>query len=92
MKACGTSGELKVGYQRAAVLGTWTLEASKAHPMRFAVEAEVRETDSFWITQKPLTLILIFGRFRWQWYEVKVRLEDAQLTARVEGRPTLVKE
>lgn len=93
MKAEGPEGELRVGYQRAALLGRWTLDATPIVPMtKFAITARVRQTDSFWSTQSPMTLTLSFGLFRWEWERVTPLFENGSVQINVYGKPHIIKE
>lgn len=93
MKACGTHGELRVGYQPAATLGEWSLDVVPAPPVRsFSVVAQVRATNAYWVLQRPITLVLCFGRFRWVWTEVTPAFENGRVSMRVTGKPEIVKE
>lgn len=94
MRASGTAGKLKVGYQAAATLGPWSLEFSPGLGVaRFSIHAELRRVDdSFWITQTPQVLELRFGRFRWTWRDVNPAFSDGHVSAIVIGKPSIVKE
>jgi|TARA_Y100000310_G_scaffold98201_1_gene95926 hypothetical protein len=93
MRAIGVRGELRVGYQQAARLGEWRLETTRPPPgMSFDVEAAIRSTNSFWITQTPMTLDLQFGRFHWIWDDVRPALVNGSAAVRVFGKPRISKE
>lgn len=71
MRAKGDSGELRVGYQCAAHLGSWTLEAVTASTPTFVLRAEVIDKHDYWSTQGPLDLALMLGRHtEWVWRHV----------------------
>lgn len=93
MKASGPAGELRVGYQHAAVLGAWRLEMTPTIPMiRCDIEAAVVSSDAFWSTQRPMILDLRFGRFHWIWEQTMVTFTNGCVTTRVHGKPYIVKE
>jgi hypothetical protein len=93
VNAAGPSGELRVGYQQAASLGLWEIQAiAEVSTTSFAIKAEIRNTDSFWITQTPMTVDLQFGRFHWLWYFVRPVIDDGYVAIKVFGKPSIVKE
>ena len=58
----GVSGELRVGYQKAARLKSWSLQDK-------IVEAKLdpQSVNWFWLNRRPLDLYLDIGRHRWKW-------------------------
>ncbi len=58
----GVSGELRVGYQKAARLTSWKLEDK-------IVEAKLdpQSVSWFWLERRPLDLYLDVGRHKWKW-------------------------
>ena len=92
MKATGLQGELRVGYQRGAQLGAWSLDTGQTSPLRSHVEAEVLTRDEFWSTQGLMTLDLQFGRFHWVWDAVHPVFQDGRVTLHVVGKPQMTKE
>ena len=63
----GTGGELRVGYQRAATLGVWTLDLIVQAPRGFTLRAEVLDVHDYWGRQLPLDLALVVGKAEWTW-------------------------
>ena len=92
MKASGTSGELRVSYQRAVTLGSWSLETGLSLPLAFVIEAQVKTLDAFWSTQTPMVIDLQFGRFHWIWDDIKPVYENGSVSVRVVGKPQIMKE
>lgn len=95
MHATGFGGELRVGYQRSALLGHWSLDPARSLPVsQFVIEAQVqRVLDTFWITQDPTGVMVTLGRSRWEWVGVRViSLTESAVTMKVTGRPQIVKE
>ena len=93
MNASGHGGELRVGYQQAAQIGEWSLQATPTIPMlRFAVEASIYRIDKFWITQLPMVLDLQFGRFHWRWVNVTPSFDKDHVAVQVFGKPAIVKD
>ena len=91
MKATGVGGELRVGHQRAAALGTWSFEATPATLMvRFVVDAVVHSLDRYWITQAPMSLELRVGRDYWCWGCVRHEVGDGRASIYVSGKPRIV--
>lgn len=89
MKASGLSGELRVGYQPAAILGEWTAEITHGS----VVEARVNRVDSFWITQSPISLVLHVGEHqRFRWDGVQPQFSNGSLKIEVATRPRVVRE
>lgn len=93
MKAIGHGGELRVGYQCAATLGSWRLEVTPTLPsLQFVVEATINAVDRFWIAQKPLVLDLQFGRFHWIWEGIHPEVSEGNVLVRAFGKPIIVRE
>lgn len=67
MRATGTYGELRAGYQRAARLGKWSLELIPRLPRAFVFRAAIDSQHDYWITQEPLDLVLAVGQTEWIW-------------------------
>ena len=94
MQASGHGGELRVGYQSAAQLGSWQVDIVQAIPaIRFSIAADILNGDAFWLTQTPIALDLRFGRFHWYW-EAVTRAEITATRAElvVYGRPRITKD
>ena len=93
VRASGIGGELRVGYQCAAVLGAWSLEATPTVPMlRFVITARIVTSNTYWLATRPLTLCLQFGRFRWAWEHVCPVVDGRQLQLTVTGKPQVSAE
>jgi hypothetical protein len=93
MRATGSSGELRVGYQSAARLGAWHLEVTHTLAgLLFVVVAHVDAADWYWMHQHPLTLTLAFGRFRWEWPQASATIDGERMTIRVNGKPHISRE
>jgi len=81
MTASGQKGELLVGYQRAALLGSWQLSSTvKAGQLKVSVTGQLGETNPFWIERRPLTLRLTLGQFVWEWPNAAIRLFEDNRT------------
>jgi hypothetical protein len=80
IRLTGQNGEIRHGYQRAAVIKKWTLEHE-------TIEGTPSEVHPFWIEQRPLDVSLDLGRARWKWRNVQL-LECAKVVRlRVKGSP-----
>ncbi len=82
----GTGGEVLVGYQRAARLGSWHLESVKKDHGQ--VQAEVFEVDDWWMAQRPTCLKIFTPRCQWVWTAVEPIRSNAW---RVQGAPRIEK-
>jgi len=78
----GKSGELRAGYQQAAVLGRWS--ATRDSDGGWTVEAQPEHVHDFWITYQPLDCVLQVGTDRWRWREVEI-LDKAAMSFRLVG-------
>ena len=89
MRASGTYGELRVGYQRAARLGAWAIEIDPQRPGGFAFSASISDEQTYWIAQgPPYDLALALGTAEWLWREAPiVRGPDGTVTAILTERP-----
>ena len=88
MRISGGSGALRVGYHEAARLASWAVESRP--PDVCDVTAQVVEVSTFWVTQKPLDLVLRVGTTEWLWPDVNVgavTVGDESLTLTVRGFP-----
>lgn len=70
MRFSGTSGNLYVGYQEAARLGAWTI--TPAGRGSFSFEAEILSSRAYWMTQRPMKLVIGLGRVEWSWNDVQL--------------------
>lgn len=85
MRATGNYGELRVGYQRAARLGSWTLEATPSRA--FAFSANITEKHDYWATQGPLDLVLVLGHTEWIWRGIVPTPLNEHVRCEVKERP-----
>jgi len=82
MQAAGVGGELRVGYQRAARLGSWSLRP--AGEDESIISAQVVERDEFWMDQNPRRVVLEMGELSWTWDNIEF---DGGSVIRVSGAP-----
>ncbi len=87
LRASGDDGELRVGYQRAARLGDWSLVVVQRVPRAFRLRAAVTETHAYWITQGPMDLVLVLGHTEWVWRGVMVAPVDGYVDLDITERP-----
>lgn len=89
MKASGSYGELRVGYQRAARLTNWQIIPADGYPRRFGFvfTATVAEEHAYWVTQEPLDLALWLGNAEWLWRGIVPRRDGVRLTVSLAERP-----
>lgn len=81
MRMAGAAGELRAGYQVAARLGKWTMDADR-------VEAAVEETNDFFLDLPgDKALWLRMGARYWVWPVVDVVDAGRPLVVRVLGSP-----
>lgn len=83
----GEGGALRVGYQCAARLGTWTLK--RVHPHCYEATATLVDADTFWITHGPFDLDLTIGQRAWSWVAVQPNVMAESLTVTLEGVPSI---
>lgn len=77
----GRGGEVRIGYQTVAELGTWTLRDE-------LVTAAVASVDTYWMDQPyAKALRLPVGRSTWIWRDVNVSVAGTTLLVRVSGSP-----
>ena len=79
MSMRGQLGELRYGYQLAAQLSSWQLNADR-------LDATVGYKNDMWLENGVLTLTLTLGRKVWVWREVEV-ISTEPLSLRVIGSP-----
>lgn len=87
MRASGTAGVLRVGYQVAADLGEWHMVLAPRLPLTYAFRASVLSEHDYWITQEPLDLVVQIGTAEWLWRGVEVRREGDTVTIDLHERP-----
>jgi hypothetical protein len=82
----GREGRVRVGYQTAAVLGTFTLTPDTLGVWR--IEASVMSTDAFWLAHQGSRVVeLSVGRQRWRWRDAAVVFDGATVHGTLVGRP-----
>ncbi len=80
VKFCGTAAELRWSYHVAAALGPWEMTSgADGH----TVTATVRSSDTFKVSQQPLTFVVTRpGGLTWCWPVTKVlQVTDRTLEA-----------
>lgn len=87
MRARGDCGALRVCYQRAAVLGAWTLEQERRLPASYLFRAQIVTAHDFWITQRPIDLVLAVGTTEWLWRDVALIVAEGEARITVTERP-----
>lgn len=86
-RATGEAGELRVGYQVAATLGKWSLDAEPRLPLTYACEATVASEHGYWMTQGPMDLALFIGQTEWLWRGVTLARVGGQVEIELHERP-----
>jgi hypothetical protein len=90
MKIAGTGGEIRVGYQRAATLGNWSLTATGDQPqVSYTLDAVVIDRDEYWYFESPHAVSLSMGERQWLWKDVTVT-GDATITGELLGAPLII--
>jgi hypothetical protein len=88
MRAEGIGGELLVaGYQHAAFLGPWRLGPSDSGPDDSKIVAQIAHLDTYWITQRPIRVVLRLGKFEWSWDDVRFEPGSSLTAMVVSGQP-----
>jgi hypothetical protein len=90
MRASGTHGELRVGYQVAARLGPWSMEQAAQVPVAYEFRALVLHENSFWITQRPLDLVVALGTVEWTWRDVSFERDGRHIVVELCIRPEVL--
>ncbi len=88
MRASGSGGELRYGYQRAAVLGPWVIESEDR--VGFVFRAELVEEHPVWLGHRPLDLILALGPVEWTWRGVEPATTDGTVRIVLDRKPDAV--
>ena len=89
LRATGTSGVLRVGYQWAADLGAWIIEP-QGMPAVFVLRTNVERRHDYWYEQEPIDLALAFGTTEWVWRGVTVnRLTVNEISVALVERPVV---
>lgn len=83
LKASGTVGEVRKGYQLVARLSRWTLESDTQR-----VDGTADEIKEFWIDQGGLSLHLTLGNRQWVWRDIEILDPNkSSFAVRVNGSP-----
>lgn len=85
----GRSGELRVGYQRAALLGEWTITPSSNRPNTFTFHTDAVEENPHWYRQSPLDLVLALGTTEWVWRNVSILRDGPDMYVELTERPAV---
>lgn len=86
MQLYGVSGELRVGYQQAALLGKWEMQVPTS--LENVFEATLRQVDEYWITQRPLILVLHINAKQWRWtLDGEIDRSGGKVRFAVKGKP-----
>lgn len=87
MKITGTGGDIRVGYQRAARLGKWSITATGYQPqVSYTLEAALLDRDEYWFFESPHDVSLLIGERHWLWRNVAV-IGDTTITGELYGSP-----
>jgi hypothetical protein len=89
MRLSGVGGSLTAGARLAATLGKWRAVVDKHWPP-FEITAHVERRDDFWLSQRPLSVVLIQGRAKMSWKSSEVSVSDGLVTIGVQGRPVML--
>lgn len=82
--AVGFSGELLVGYHRAARLTDVRIDVT----LKAAVcRGTIVDAHDYWITERPMTLVLNAGVGRWTWKQVEPQISGDAFVAPLVGTP-----
>lgn len=77
MRASGTAGALRVGYQWAADLGAWEMTPDPISRVAFVLRSTIVDRHDYWLHQAPIDLVLALGTTEWLWRDVAlVRGDD----------------
>lgn len=76
----GHVGEVRYGYNRAALLTAWTFTGSSRGGV---ITARLQDTDTFRLSQAPLRVVLTVGQSLMRWPLLSLQIEGASLTATV---------
>lgn len=90
MRASGSSGELRHGYQVAARTGPWVI-ARDEDERHFTFSARMLATDPVWLVQRPLDLVIVLGPLEWTWRNVAPTIDDDRLIVELTRRPDVAR-
>jgi len=68
LKMAGQSGQIRYGFYEAAAIGPWQLDAESDG--RATIRARVVVANAYYLTQRPLCLVLSRANITWQWRDV----------------------
>ena len=89
MLATGHRGELRVGYQVAAKLGSWSLEILPRG--KASCEASVASSNQHWLESKgPFDLVLKMGSALWIWRSVTPVIDQWKIRMSIKGQPEIL--
>lgn len=87
MRASGTTGVLRVGYQVAADLGAWHMVLAPRLPLTYVFRATVLSEHDYWITQAPIDLAVQVGSAEWLWRDVQLQRTGDAIVVDLHERP-----
>jgi len=93
MRVTGAGGTLRVAYQPAASVRSWSLISQPVLPVhRVRVSLVLRDVNEFWIAQEPLTLSLcLTDGVEWEWSPVTLQRDDDGYHVVVNSKPKIHK-
>lgn len=86
----GTRGELRVGYQRAAVLGAWEITPSSSRRNTFTFIAKLLGEHPVYSRESPQSLVLTLGTTEWVWEHVSVLKDGSDVYIELTERPRVI--
>ena len=86
----GFSGRVRYGYKVAADVGAWRLKLAPRLPRCYDLTAELTEPPGYWLTKRPLTLMLDVAGASWEWHGVDLAVNGTTVTASGLGVPSIV--
>lgn len=80
--ATGVSGQVRVGYRTALVLGRWSLSSGRPTlgKVTTTIQAAVAARDDFWSTQEPKDIYLQMPVGWWAFKNVSVSDRGSEIT------------
>lgn len=92
----GERGKLKVGYQIAASIGSWSVvrQQETLGATTVTVTAIITNVNGFYSQQRPLTIGLWMGSVWWVWRHIEIDYiaQGTTITAQLMGEPMAVAE
>ena len=86
MRVDGATGILRVGYQRAADVGAWSIEPA-GYRKTFRLTAKIDHINEFWITRTPLDAVMRVAGMNWIWRDISIAQDKGSFTALLDGTP-----